>query len=321
MIRRTKFWLVLIVIGLAAAVLWRVGDSRQAPPSYRTVKVERGDIEETIQATGAVQPQNRLEIRPPIAGRAEDVLVREGEAVRKGKILAWMSSTERAALLDAARARGPEELAHWGELFKATPLIAPMDGVIIARAVEPGQTVTVQDAVLVMSDRLIIKAQVDETDMARVRVGQAARVTLDAYPDGLIPGRVDRIRYEAKTVNNVTIYEVEILPEATPEFMRSGMTANIVFTVTTRENVLLLPFEAVHPGNGRADVWLPGAGDEKQPVTREVQIGLTDGKRLEIVSGLNEGDSVLVTVVRIPPSSPGAQNPFSPFGRSRSGSR
>ena len=321
MIRRFRIWIILIAIGLAAAVLWRAGDSRQAPPVYRTVQAARGDIEETVQATGLVQPQNRLEIRPPIAGRAEDVLVREGEAVRKGRVLAWMSSIERAALLDAARARGPEELARWEELFKATPLIAPMDGVVIARLVEPGQTVTAQDAVLILSDRLIIKAQVDETDMARIRVGQAARVTLDAYPQRVIPGRVDRIRYEAKTVNNVTIYEVEILPEAAPEFMRSGMTANVVFSVETRKNVLLLPFEAVHPADGRADVWIPGGEDGKPPLTREVRTGLTDGKRIEIVSGLNEGDSVLVTVVRIPPSPSGTQNPFSPFGRSRSSGR
>jgi macrolide-specific efflux system membrane fusion protein len=52
-------------------------------------------------------PQNRLEIKPPIAGRAEEVLVNEGELVKAGQIIAWMSSTDRAALLDAARAQGP----------------------------------------------------------------------------------------------------------------------------------------------------------------------------------------------------------------------
>src|SRR3989339_1669357 len=76
---------------------------------YETVKIERGSINSVISATGIVEPHNRLEIKPSVAGRIESVLVEEGEKVKKGQILAWMSSTERATLLDAARAPGEEE--------------------------------------------------------------------------------------------------------------------------------------------------------------------------------------------------------------------
>src|SRR3989304_9636454 len=78
----------------------------------------RGNIEVFITTPGTVQPQNRLEMKPPISGRIEDILVREGDHVKKGNIVAWMSSTERAALLDAARSRGGETLRQWEEGYK-----------------------------------------------------------------------------------------------------------------------------------------------------------------------------------------------------------
>ncbi|HLB03239.1 MAG TPA: HlyD family efflux transporter periplasmic adaptor subunit [Nitrospiria bacterium] len=315
MIRKKSWWIILLVLGIAAFAGMKWFGHQTKEPAFRSVQVERADLEVSVLATGVVQPQNRLEIKPPIAGRAEDILVEEGEAVKKGQVLAWMSSIERAALLDAARAKGAEELAHWEDLFKPTPLIAPLNGVIIARNAEPGQTVTAQDAVLVMSDRLIVKAQVDETDIAQVKLDQRAQITLDAYPEHVISGQSDHISYEAKTVNNVTIYEVDVLPQRVPDFMRSGMTSNVVFLVASKSDIPILPAEAIHREDGRTTVLLPNPSNEKQPLSKEVETGLTDGKRIEILSGLQEGDTVLVAIIQTTASSGRPQsNPFSPFG-------
>ena len=124
----------LVVVGAIAGV---IVSRRNATPvtSYREAPVKRGKIEVSVVSTGVVQPENRLEIKPPIAGRVEQVLTREGQKVRKGQILAWMSSNERAALLDAARAKGPEEVARWEELYRATPILAPISGTIILRPI------------------------------------------------------------------------------------------------------------------------------------------------------------------------------------------
>ena len=323
MIRSKRFWVVLVLIGVLGFWAAKGATRKEQAPSFRPVQVTRGDLQMSVLATGVVQPQNRLEIKPPIGGRMEEILVEEGEYVRKGKILAWLSSTERAALLDAARAKGPEELAHWEDLYKPTPLISPLEGMLIAKNVEPGQTVTAQDAVLVMSDRLIVKASVDETDIGQIGLNQKARITLDAYPDKVIDARVDHIAYEAKTVNNVTTYEVDVLPEESPDFMRSGMTANVTFLVAQRKNTLLLPVEGVNQSEGRTMVLVPDPSSHKGAVPREVEVGLSDGKRIEIVSGLKESDTVLVPTVRMPHSSAAGQtNPFSPFGnRPRQGGR
>ena len=306
---------VLVMLGIATAVYWNV--SREAPPAYREVTATRGDLEVTILSTGVVQPKNRLEIKPPVAGRADEVLVVEGQVVKKGQILAWMSSTERAALIDAARAKGPDEVKRWQDIYRATPVLAPINGTVILRNIEPGQTFTGNDAVLVMSDLLTVKAQVDETDIAQIRLRQPAHIVLDAYPDRPFAGRVDQIAYDAKTVNNVTTYEVDILPEKTPPFMRSGMTANVSFVAATRQNVLLLPSDALKSRDGHLYVLLPAAKPDSAPVEREVKLGLSDGKHTEILEGVTEGEKLLVLLIRAGTRTDSASSPLTPFGRKK----
>ena len=176
---------IIILIGIAAlgalaAGLWWWKQAGSSSPAYREEGVTRGRIEVTVQSTGIVQPRNRLEVKPPLAGRAEEVLVQEGQTVKKGQVLLWMSSSERAALIDAARARGPEEVKRWEEFYRATPVVSPIDGTVISRKLEPGQSFTASDPLLVIADRLLVEAQVDETDIGLIRLRLPARILLDA---------------------------------------------------------------------------------------------------------------------------------------------
>ena len=215
-----------------------------------TIRVQTpvyGSINTYISTTGTVQPQNRLELKPPISGRIEKILVKEGDRVTAGQTLALMSSSERAALLDAARAENKEQLAYWEKVYKPTPLIAPINGEVIVRAVEPGQTVTSSDAVIVLSDRLIVQAQVDETDIGKVRLGQTAIVSLDAYPETKVKATIDHIAYESTIVNNVTIYEVDILPQQVPQVFRSGMSATIDIIEQSKDDAV--------PGFAPVSIW------------------------------------------------------------------
>ncbi len=305
----------LLLLAFAAGAYWHWRGRFSGESPYQAVAVARGDLETFVLTTGIAQPQNRLEIKSPVAGRVEEALVREGDAVRRGQILAWMSSSERAALLDAARAKGETELAYWEQLYKPTPLVAPLDGVIIARNIEPGQTVTAADVLYVLSDRLIIQAQVDETDIGRIALRQPAVITLDAYPQESFTGAVDEVAFEAKTVNNVTTYMVDILPETVPPFLRSGMTANIRVLTAVTNGVLILPTEAVHTENGRKVVWQPNPEDPGKPLSRPVTTGLSDGKRVELLSGLQEGEAVLVHAAfktAVPEKENQQKNPFMP---------
>ncbi|MEI6805360.1 MAG: biotin/lipoyl-binding protein [Myxococcaceae bacterium] len=132
-----KRWIVVSVIVLVIAGLcfMQYRKKSHVEVTYQEIKVERGDIVVTVLATGTVAPENRLDIKPPVAGRIEEVLVLEGQKVKKGQILAWMSSTERAALIDAARSIGPAEVKKWEENYKRTPIMAPINGMIIVRNV------------------------------------------------------------------------------------------------------------------------------------------------------------------------------------------
>lgn len=288
---RLKNWILIVVIVLIAGAFFLLRRGKKET-MYTEIRPRRGSISLIVSASGVVKPRNRLEIKPPVSGRVEKVLVTEGEEISKGEILAWMSSLDRAALLDAARAQGEEESKKWEDVYKPTPIVAPLKGFIIKRNVEPGQTITSQDPILVMADNLIVQAQVDETDMGKLKPGQKTKIVLDAYPEKNIEGKIEHIAYESQIVNNVTIYQVDILPEETLGIFRSGMSANVDVTISEKEDVLLLPVLDVKERKGKKFVLLKTKSGE--PENREVQTGIDDGKNVEIVSGLEESDSVLL---------------------------
>ena len=309
-----NFRLRIFVCCLVILSLFVSSCGQKGEESLRFVKVERGNIMAQIPSTGTVMPRNRLEIKPPIAGRVEEVLAKEGEDVAKGQTLAWMSSSDRATLLDAARAKGEEEYEHWKEVYKPAPVVAPLDGFIIQRNVEPGQSVTTADPIIVMADKLIVKAQVDETDIGKIWVGQGVNIELDAYQGKIIQGKVEHIAYESELVNNVNVYKVDILPMNIPSFFRSGMSATVNFTLQEKKGVLLLPLNAVKKITDRTYVFVEDK-ETKKPKGIQIQTGLENTSHVEIVSGLNVGDQVIIPTAKMVDSVSGGhrRGPMNPF--------
>lgn len=291
----TRWYVWLVVIAVAVFFIFsHLTKPKVKEQALDAVPVKRGNIEITIQVSGTVKSQNRLDIKPPLAGRAEEVLIDEGAVVKQGQILAWMSSNERSALLDAARAKGSNEMAYWKEVYKPTPLMAPLDGTIIVKKLLPGQSVLSSESVFVLSDRLIVEANLDETDIAKAFVDQKVTIILDGYRGEKMKGRVDQIAHDAVAVNNVTTYLVEIeFEEGVPEFVRSGMTASVVFLVADRKDVLVVPADAVREGKGKSTVQRLTEGGASNAVdTVTIQTGLSDGKQIEVLAGLKEGDRI-----------------------------
>ncbi|MBU1027198.1 MAG: efflux RND transporter periplasmic adaptor subunit [Candidatus Margulisbacteria bacterium] len=287
---------IFAILMLGAILLSSCAEKKQE--EYKTVKVTKGAIKAEIPSTGIVQPRNRLEVKPPIAGRIDEVLVSEGQRVKKGQILAWMSSSDRAALLDAARAKGAAEVKRWEDVYKPTPIVAPLNGFIIQRAVEPGQSVSAADAVLVMADYLIVKAQVDETDIGRIKNGQLVNIVLDAYQGAEIDGVVEHIAYESQVISNVTIYEVDILPKKVPAFFRSGMSATVNFVQEEKSNILIVPLRAVKKMGDRSYVFMQ-KDPNKKPESLQIKTGLANTTNIEVVSGLAEGDDLVIPTVKM----------------------
>ncbi|MDD5108231.1 MAG: HlyD family efflux transporter periplasmic adaptor subunit [Candidatus Omnitrophica bacterium] len=315
-----KLKIGLIAVGVLIVIVFIVMKFKPKVDTdsvVREINPVRGSIQAIISTTGTVLPKNRLEIKPPVGGRVESVLVKEGQKVKAGQILAWMSSTERAALLDAARGQGEEKLKYWQEAYKPIALLAPINAEVIVATTQPGQTVTTADAVVVLSDKLIARAQVDETDIGKVKLGQKAMVILDAYPNTKIKAAVEHIYYESQTVNNVTIYPVDLLPDKVPEFFRSGMNATLDFVEKSKEDVLLVPVGAVYRDKQKSFVLIKKE-NQVEPVVQMVELGITDDKNVEVISGVTEKNTLILKNKRfVLPKSNTGSSPFTPFGQKK----
>ena len=314
--KRIIFFVLAIVVIITAVAIMKFSPK---PSSEITSLISpvTGSIQSTITSTATVQPQNRLEIKPPINGRLEQILVNEGDTMKTGQTLAVMSSTERAALLDAAKLQGPETIKYWEEVYKPTPLLSPIDGEVIVSKDYPGQTVTSSDVVIVLSDHLIVQAQVDETDIGKIRLGQEAVITLDAYPQIKIRGKVNHIYYESLIVNNVTIYQVDILPDKVPAVFRSGMSATVTIAEKAKDDILTLPVAAVKRSKEGTFV-LVDRGSDKKAEERTVEIGISDDKNVEIISGLTADDKILMVTQKYKlNTAKTGTNPLNPMARKK----
>ncbi|NTW52653.1 MAG: HlyD family efflux transporter periplasmic adaptor subunit [Chlorobiaceae bacterium] len=310
-----RIWIlgsVIAVAVLGVVVFFMLGKKGKSDVTYREYRAEIGTIRSMVSTTATIKPQNRLQIKSPVGGRIDEIMVKEGQFVTKGQVLALISSTERAALLDAATQKGKSETDYWKKVYNQTALISPINGQVIVSSLNPGQTITTADDVLVLSDRLIVKADVDETDIGNLKLGQKAEISLDAYPDIKVSGVVDHIYYESKLVNNVNIYQVDLLPSTVPNVFRSGMSANVNIVVREKENVLMLPIAAVRARNGRSFVSFRASAQDS--IRRmPVQTGLKDEKNIEILQGLQSGDVVVVKdSTFVLPKGSGGSNPFAP---------
>lgn len=304
---------ILLLITASVFVINKITSAKKDTADVKVIKPVTGDIRITVSTTGTVLPKNRLELKPSVAGRIEKILVKEGDTVKAGDILVLMSSTDRAALIDAARLQGKDALKYWQDAYKPIPIVSPINGTVIVRSVEPGQSVTTSDDIIVISDRLIVKAQVDETDIGKVTEGQKAYITLDSHPEILAKGEVTHIYYESVTVNNVTVYYVVITPDSVPAEFRSGMSASIEIVQKEKKNILMVPQSAVITEGDLKFVMVKrkgGTESEKRAVTP----GLSDEENMEVTDGISPEDALVVTTKKIVSSETPetSKNPFMP---------
>lgn len=283
----------VVLVVIAGAIFLYLKPFKRRNKSYSEIKPTTGTISTDIRLTGYVKPRNRLEIKPSVAGRIDIISVVEGQKIKKGEIVAWMSSTDRAALIDAVRTKGADEIKKWEDVYKPTPIISPIDGFVIVRAREPGQTIAQNEPILVMADKLIIEANVDETDLKHIKLGQTVRIFLDAYPDERFAGHVEHVAYESEIISNVIIYRVKILPMKTPGNFRSGMTASMSITINKKQDILILPVSAITEKNNKKFILVKSKS--KKPEMREIKTGISDGKNVEVLSGVTENDTLLTS--------------------------
>jgi HlyD family secretion protein len=203
---------------------------------------------------------------------------------------------------------------------------APMSGVVINKGVELGESVTSgvssfnEGTVLfTVADlkSLLIKVNLNEVDIAKVRVGQPVRVTLDAYPQKVFNGRVRFVAPAAKVVDKIKVFEVEVALDQLDDAFRTGMSANVEILGEARAKTLSIPLEALQRRDGKTVVYRlkPNLPEKTVGKAREalngrskfvwlsenwkdyfdavpVNAGIATLERVEIVGGLKGGDQV-----------------------------
>lgn len=229
----------------------------------------------------------------------------------------------------ADRVRAAKNL-NYAEIY------SPIDGIVISRAVEVGQTVVSSMNVanlytIADLDNMQVVGNVDEADIGQVRTGQHVTFTVDAYPDDTFTGTVTQVRLNPTTESNVVTYEV-IVKAPNPEHkLIPGMTANLTIYTLELENIFAVPLKAlkfepltpdekekglpvpVPAGNSEgASVWV--LRDDKL-IQTSVKTGVSNSIYQQIISGLKKGDKVALqynTVLLKAPKESKEENPFMP---------
>lgn len=253
-------------------------------------------------------------------GEAETAVAQARAAVLQERVLAAdvdaAAAQVRTAAAQAQQAR---------DRLRETQVSAPIAGIVSKLSVQVGQNViggvsSGGTLVMMLADTRIIQASVmvDETDIAKITPGMNVRVTADALRGRTFAGKVRRIAPQSQVIQNVTQYEVIVAIENPDQALRLGMGVDAEFVVTGRENVLLVPAEAVRGQDVKVVILVEG--ETLTPVV--VETGATDGRQVEIVKGLEAGQTVYLGPSRqtggTSNSRPQQVNPFMPQFQRRS---
>ncbi|WP_374590917.1 efflux RND transporter periplasmic adaptor subunit [Aquabacterium sp.] len=309
-------WGGIVLLLVAAIVLWLRHGSADGAPRYRTEEARQGDLVVTVSATGNLQPTTSVDVGSELSGTIESVLVDENDHVKKGQMLARLdvsklqdtvvksraalesaqaqvlvqqatvaqaqanlSRLQQVAQLSGGKVPSKAELetaeadlkrAHANDaaaraavaqasaslrsdetnLTKAS-IRSPIDGIVLTRKIQPGQTVaaSLQAPVLfTLAENLAqmeLQVKIDEADVGQVRDDQRVEFTVDAYPSRKYPARIKRVDFGSSTTDGVVSYLGVLSVNNDDLSLRPGMTATATITTVHRQKVLLVPNAAL----------------------------------------------------------------------------
>lgn len=251
----------------------------------------KGDIEVTFQDIGDISPKNVIEIRSLASGELKEVLVREGDFVKKGQKLAVVLPGQSAA-----------------DKFMPVEVLSPIDGTVLKcegqgyydepEIKKPGERVTGASdynptCIMKVADlkEMIVKLEVGESEVMKLKKGMPVSIFAEAAKKDF-KGRVSVVSPNAKKERNggVKTFPVEIEILGNPNIL-PGMTARVSAVLETKKNVLLIPISGIFESKGRNFVYLYN-GKTRKAIKTFVTLGIRNEMEAEVLSGLKEGDSV-----------------------------
>jgi HlyD family secretion protein len=215
---------------------------------------------------------------------------------------------EEIVQAEASKVRSRVSLDNAKVQLDSTTVVAPRDGVVTMKYIEEGtiippgtSTFSQGTSIVQISDvtTMFVDCAVDEADVSQVREGQRVRIVLEAFPGQTSEGVVERVNPSATTTNNITAVKVRVrvLPGAKVPLL-PGLSANCEFVTLSKPNVLIAPAQAVMNEDGKSYVRIKTA-DPLKPEKREVKIGETGNDGVEILSGLEEGEEIVVAEINL----------------------
>ena len=329
-----------------------------------TVKAERGELTETVTATGTIESVTQVDVGTQVTGIIDKLYADYNTVVTKGQLIAEIEKTllqsdltSAEANVESARLTYEYNLVNYNrdkalhdkqlisdyefqtskkelEVSKTAydkakadkvraaknlnyaEIYSPIDGIVISREVEVGQTVVSNMNVanlytIADLDNMQVIGNVDEADIGQVKVGQAVTFSVDAYSDELFEGHVTQVRLNPTVESYVVTYEVVVAAPNPDHKLIPGLTANLIIYTMREDNVLLLPTKAfmftpqindddnlpkpdgdagkLVLGDGQKCVWVVKDG---RLVPTVVTVGASNGLKTVIRGGLSDDDTV-----------------------------
>jgi len=305
-----KRFSILLLSFLLSGILFGCGsktdDTAEVKPraAVRVVSAYLGDINNTVSATGSFEVLRDEKVKSTIPGKIEKVFVLEGDVVRKGQVLATVISQEsNAAIAGAnellAQATTPaekqqaEEALHLAERTAATATItAPFAGAVIHRFVTEGELVDQGTDLVEMVDpnSEYFVANVPINYVSSIRPGQSVVVTIPGMNTPPIRGTVQVIN-PATDPNSQSI-QVRISLRSIPSLVTAGTYGNVQIKIGEDRSVVLVPKQAVYHNDELDQYFVWRIQGDSIALLTQVDVGLADSTRIEITSGIKQGDIV-----------------------------
>lgn len=302
----------------------RAGETPTAAVPVETALAERRDISSFIETNGTLEAENEVDLLARTSGPIVELRVEEGDLIRKGQLLARIDDEEirarvaiaevtleeaklayeRARTLRESQLMSPEQYEQARTRFETakaqlegdqvllsyTEIRAPFSGLIITRYVNFAQQVSVNTPLFRISDfdPLLCHIQVPERELPRLAVGQPALLGFEAWEGERFAGRVLRIRPVVDAATGTVRVTLEV---PSGERLRPGMFARVYVETETREDALVIPRAALSLESLGDTVYVAEGGVAAR---RDVRLGFREGDLVEVLSGLSEGERIVV---------------------------
>ncbi|MGD9568396.1 MAG: HlyD family efflux transporter periplasmic adaptor subunit [Sedimentibacter sp.] len=265
------------------------------------VTVQNASGSYAAMENGKIVESETEEIMAKVSGKIKSVNAEDGKYINKGDVIVTIEGDDLSLQIAEQKNAIENYQNQIDDLIEGDTIYSPIKGTVLSINVDDEEVVDRTTALLTVAylEDMEVVISVDELDINKVELGQIANVTSDAYTNEKFTGKVSKISMEGVNQSGVTTYDVTIKLDDRKSLL-SGMNVDVEIIAESRENVITVPIDAVQKLQGEYFVQVKDASGNKTDVN--VQLGLATKDKVEITSGLKEGDVVIYSAIQSPSS-------------------